>query len=94
MPDTITRNRREFVDHISLGYALWEAEMHEAGRHNLAPLDRAYAVGAGRHMVESGQYRAQTDRASIDPMWIDWERVAREARKALPRMRRMVADHG
>lgn len=91
--DRITR--REFVSRIAFAYASFEAEtLARYPGAKITPLDRRFARSTGAIYVERGEYRAQTDRASIDPMWMDWDRVAREARDRVPYWRRQIAEFG
>lgn len=82
--------RREFTDQIAYEYVKFDNDV--TARHGAdqarTPLDRRYAFIAGRDYVESGRYVPRTD-----PRYMDWAAFAREARKALPRMRRLVAEH-
>jgi hypothetical protein len=78
--------RREFVEQIAFDYATFEREY--AGR-QIVPLDRRFAFSTGRRYIEHGRYAPRRDYR-----YLDWGRVAREARKALPRTRRLLAEFG
>jgi hypothetical protein len=78
--------RREFTRRIAESYARFEADVrdhHSGGRP--APLDREWAFSTGRRIVVSGDYRPRV-------RYLDYERVAREARRQLPAARVLIAE--
>jgi hypothetical protein len=82
-----TMTRREWTQQIAFEWVTFDRDVTE--RHGAdqprQPLDRRFAVVTGRSYIESGRYVPR--RGSLD-----YARVAYEARRHVPRIRRMLED--
>lgn len=89
--------RAELVEQIAYEYVAFERETAQRAAADpefyagtkLMPLEHEFAFSVGRRYCESGRYRPRRDYR-----YLDWSRIAREARKVLPRMRRLEDEFG
>jgi hypothetical protein len=76
--------RRDFVNQLAFEYASFEAANPDR---KLQPLDSGFVFSVGRGYVETGAYTPRRSWESVDKA-----PFARAARKALPHMRRALAE--
>lgn len=80
--------RSDFTSQIAYDYAMFVREIKE--RHGLhakvQPLDREYAFRSGQRIIDGGRYTPRVRH-------LDYRLIAREARKHLPHVDRLIREH-